>query len=92
MPRRLSRAARSALCIARGLPLFEAGAQGEHKLLRGFAPSPTYSGHWIRHGGLRGAVDRFLAEEHATIEQYLRELATLQPYRADTDDDGGGEG
>lgn len=79
-------------CIARGLPLFEAGAQGEHKLLRGFAPSPTYSGHWIRHGGLRGAVDRFLAEEHATIEQYLRELATLQPYRADTDDDGGGEG
>jgi predicted N-acyltransferase len=74
-------------CIARGLPLFEAGAQGEHKLLRGFAPSATHSAHWIRHAGLRGAVDRFLAEEHASIEQYLRELATLQPYRAGSDDD-----
>ena len=38
------------------LPLFEAGAQGEHKLLRGFEPSPTYSAHWIRHPGLAAAI------------------------------------
>lgn len=68
-------------CIAHGLPLFEAGAQGEHKLLRGFEPSATYSSHWIRHVGLRAAVERFLAEEHAAIEHYLVELAELGPYR-----------
>ncbi|MBC8073827.1 MAG: GNAT family N-acetyltransferase [Deltaproteobacteria bacterium] len=70
-------------CIGRGMPLFEAGAQGEHKLLRGFEPSPTYSSHWIRHLGLREAVERFLAEERGAIERYLVELAALGPYRAE---------
>ena len=69
-------------CIDRAVPLFEAGAQGEHKLLRGFEPSPTYSSHWIRHDGLRAAVERFLAEEHGAIGRYLEELAALGPYRA----------
>jgi uncharacterized protein len=68
-------------CITHGLPLFEAGAQGEHKLLRGFEPSATHSSHWIRHVGLRAAVERFLAEEHAAIDRYLGELAELGPYR-----------
>lgn len=68
-------------CIERAVPLFEAGAQGEHKLLRGFEPSPTYSSHWIRHDGLRAAVERFLAEEHGAIGRYLEELAALGPYR-----------
>lgn len=68
-------------CIARGLPLFEAGAQGEHKLLRGFVPSPTYSSHWIRHQGLRHAVARFLAQERVELEHVARELSELEPYR-----------
>ncbi len=68
-------------CIERGLPLFEAGAQGEHKLLRGFSPSPTYSSHWIRHGGLRDAVTRFLDEERGAVARYLVELSSFEPYR-----------
>ncbi|MBA2543746.1 MAG: N-acetyltransferase, partial [Deltaproteobacteria bacterium] len=50
-------------CIERKLPLFEAGAQGEHKLLRGFEPAPTYSAHWIRHPGLAAAVADFTERE-----------------------------
>lgn len=72
-------------CIARGTPLFEAGAQGEHKLVRGFAPASTYSSHWFRHAGFGSAVGRFLAEEAAAVEVHMRELATLLPFR-DGDD------
>jgi hypothetical protein len=68
-------------CIARGLPLFEAGAQGEHKLLRGFAPAPTYSSHWIRHAGLRDAVRRSLEAERASLPRYLEELRGFMPYK-----------
>ena len=70
-------------CIERNIPLFEAGAQGEHKLLRGFAPSPTYSSHWIRHEGLRDAVGRFLADERAQLPDYMKELDQFTPYKKD---------
>jgi predicted N-acyltransferase len=69
-------------CIARGLPRFEAGAQGEHKLLRGFAPTPTLSAHWIRHAGLRDAVERFLREEAVDVRGYMDELERFTPFRA----------
>ena len=75
-------------CIARGLPLFEAGAQGDHKLVRGFAPSPTYSAHWLRHPGLAEAIGDFLAREQRAVAQRMAELAAYGPYRAD-DGDGG---
>ncbi len=68
-------------CIARGIPLFEAGAQGEHKLLRGFAPAPTFSSHSIRHPGLRDAVRRFLAEEAEALPSYMKELEQFTPYK-----------
>ena len=68
-------------CIARKTPLFEAGAQGEHKLVRGFAPSSTYSSHWFRHAGFGAAVERFLAEEAVAVQGHMRELATLLPFR-----------
>ena len=68
-------------CIARGIPLFEAGAQGEHKLLRGFAPAPTFSSHSIRHPGLRDAVRRFLAEEAKSLPSYMKELEQFTPYK-----------
>ena len=73
--------------IARGLPLFEAGAQGEHKLLRGFDPSPTYSAHWIRHPGLAAAVEEHTRREAAAVTAELAELAKLGPYRSAGGDD-----
>lgn len=72
-------------CIARGTELFEAGAQGEHKLLRGFAPAPTFSSHWMRHRGLADAVGRFLVEERAAIAGALAELSTFAPYKRSDD-------
>lgn len=74
--------------IARGLPLFEAGAQGEHKLLRGFDPMPTCSAHWIRHPGLAAAVEDYSRREAAAVAAEIAELAKLAPYRhAGGDDD-----
>ncbi|MCY1061920.1 peptidogalycan biosysnthesis protein [Nannocystis sp. SCPEA4] len=73
-------------CIARKTPRFEAGAQGEHKLLRGFAPARTYSSHWFRHPGLASAVDRYLGEEAIAAHEQMRELEEYLPFR---DDDGG---
>jgi predicted N-acyltransferase len=68
-------------CIARRTPLFEAGAQGEHKLIRGFAPTATYSSHWIRHPGLAVGVERFLVDEAAAVREHMRQLAALLPFR-----------
>ncbi len=60
--------------IEHRLKLFEAGAQGEHKLARGFLPSVTYSAHDIRHPAFRHAIERFIAEEKeylsATVDMY----------------------
>ncbi|HEY0192118.1 MAG TPA: GNAT family N-acetyltransferase [Kofleriaceae bacterium] len=67
--------------IARQLPLFEAGAQGEHKLLRGFDPSPTYSAHWIREPGLSEAVEDYCRREAAGMAEELAGMAKLGPYR-----------
>lgn len=73
--------------IERELPLFEAGAQGEHKLLRGFEPSRTYSAHWIRHPGLAAAVEDFTRREAQALDGELVELAKFGPYRSDNDDE-----
>lgn len=76
--------------IERRLPLFEAGAQGEHKLLRGFEPCATYSAHWIRHTGLAEAVQAHTVRETSAVAAELAELARYGPYRdsgtADEDD------
>lgn len=68
-------------CIERGIPLFEAGAQGEHKLLRGFMPSLTYSCHWMRHPGLHEAIADFVAREAHAVEERIAWLAEHGPYR-----------
>jgi predicted N-acyltransferase len=73
--------------IERRIPLFEAGAQGEHKLLRGFEPSPTYSAHWIRHEGLALAVEDYTTREAQAMTLELAEMAKFGPYRSDNDDD-----
>ncbi len=67
--------------IARGLKRVEAGAQGEHKLLRGYMPVPTYSAHLIAHPGLARAVDRFLDAERAVVEENIAELAAHGPFK-----------
>ncbi|MFH5924042.1 GNAT family N-acetyltransferase [Roseomonas xinghualingensis] len=67
--------------IAHGLKRVEAGAQGEHKIQRGYRPVPTYSAHLIAHSGLRRAVADSLRHERAAIEAEMRELDSLSPYR-----------
>jgi uncharacterized protein len=67
--------------IDRKLPLFEAGAQGEHKLVRGFEPAPTYSAHWIAHPGLRAAIEDFCAREAHAVAQQCDEMRAYLPYR-----------
>jgi uncharacterized protein len=80
-------------CIEQKLPLFEAGAQGEHKLLRGFAPAATYSAHWFRHPGLAEAVERHCLAEAAELAAHMEELAKLGPYHAtDGEDEGNKNG
>ncbi|HVK86688.1 MAG TPA: peptidogalycan biosysnthesis protein [Kofleriaceae bacterium] len=77
--------------ITQRLPLFEAGAQGEHKLVRGFEPSPTYSAHWIRHPGLAAAIEDYTQREAAAVADEIRELAQHGPYRAAVADDVAGD-
>jgi len=67
--------------IAHGLSLFEAGAQGEHKLARGFLPVVTYSAHDIRHPSFRRAIEHYIAEERAMISYELAEYMDHDPYR-----------
>jgi hypothetical protein len=67
--------------IARGLKRVEAGAQGEHKLLRGYLPVETYSAHLIAHKGLARAVDDFLAAERAAVAENIAELGLHAPFK-----------
>ena len=67
--------------IANGLARVEAGAQGEHKIQRGYVPSETYSAHWIAHPGLRRAVADFLAEERAEKRAQIAALGDYAPFR-----------
>jgi len=70
-------------CIARGLKRFEAGAQGEHKLTRGFLPTPTYSAHWLRHPEFNRAVADFLRRERGGVDSYIDELDRHSPFKKD---------
>lgn len=73
--------------IARGLARVEAGAQGEHKLARGYLPAPTHSLHWIADPGFARAVRRYLDEEGRAVGREIEALAGYGPFRRD----GGGE-
>lgn len=67
--------------IAEGLQRFDAGAQGEHKLIRGFEPLLTRSWHYLLHPGLRRAVDEFLAQERDGVREYALQAREMLPYR-----------
>jgi len=67
--------------LAHGLARVEAGAQGEHKLLRGYEPVRTNSAHWLTDPGFRAAVQRYLDQETRAIEAEIDHLARHLPYR-----------
>ena len=69
--------------IEQGLARVEAGAQGEHKLARGYMPVTTYSAHYIRDPSLRRAVARYLTEERRAVAETGALLAEYGPYRRD---------
>lgn len=69
------------VAIARGLARVEAGAQGGHKLARGYAPEPTFSAHYIPDAGFRRAVADFLTAERAGVQQDRLWLAGRTPFR-----------
>ena len=68
-----------------GVTLFEAGAQGHHKLARGFLPSITRSAHWLAHRGLSDAVARFLTEEATSVDASIRHFRERGPFRRPAD-------
>lgn len=68
-------------CIRHGLQRFEPGAQGEHKVVRGFEPVPTWSAHWLAHAGFHDAVAKYLAHEEAATVEYMRALAEHLPFK-----------
>jgi hypothetical protein len=67
--------------IARGLARVEAGAQGEHKIQRGYLPIPTYSAHWIADAGFRKAVASFLERETEMVGCEISALAEHSPFK-----------
>jgi len=73
--------------IANGLQRVEAGAQGEHKLARGYLPTPVHSLHWIADPGFRDAVARFLAEERRAVDEEIEVLTQYGPFRRVTSED-----
>jgi len=68
-------------CIANGIRRFDPGAQGEHKIQRGFRPVPTWSNHWIADPRLSDAVGEFTRSEAAHSEAYLQGASTLLPFK-----------
>lgn len=68
-------------CIANGIQHFEPGAQGEHKITRGFVPTITRSAHFIQHSQFRDAIADYLTQERAHVEQRCKGLSDLLPFK-----------
>jgi len=71
--------------IAHRLKRVEAGAQGQHKIQRGYLPSPTYSAHWIRDPGFKRAVADFLIRERRAVAHEMDALAELSPFKREAE-------
>jgi hypothetical protein len=67
--------------LAHGLSRVEAGAQGEHKLVRGYLPCPTYSAHWIANASFRGAIEEYLERETRQVDWEIEALGAHSPFR-----------
>lgn len=68
-------------CIKNGLKYFEPGAQGEHKIARGFMPTKTWSAHWIAHPQFKESIAHFLSHETQGILHYIDELNERSPFK-----------
>jgi uncharacterized protein len=68
-------------CIERKIQCFEGGAQGEHKMARGFLPQKTWSAHWLAHPDFADAIERFLNQEAGGIDAYIDELNERNPFK-----------
>ncbi len=68
-------------CIEQKIAVFEGGAQGEHKMARGFLPTKTWSAHWLAHPAFSDAIERFLEREQGGIDDYIDELRDRNPFR-----------
>jgi predicted N-acyltransferase len=71
-------------CIEHGLSRFDPGAQGEHKIQRGFRPVSTWSNHWIANPRLSAAVGDFTRQEDGHSREYQRQAAELLPFKAES--------
>ena len=71
--------------IAHGLQRVEAGAQGDHKIQRGYLPVPTYSAHWIVDKSFRRAVDDYLSRERPAVEQEIQSLMQYSPFKKENE-------
>ena len=67
--------------IANKLAWVEAGAQGQHKIQRGYLPRATYSAHWIADPGLRDAIARYLVAERESVTEDMENLTELGPFK-----------
>jgi uncharacterized protein len=67
--------------IAKGLQKFDAGAQGEHKILRGFEPVETHSLHWVKHPGFAEAIGQFIEQEKRDNARYIASARSVLPYK-----------
>ncbi|MDD1643145.1 MAG: GNAT family N-acetyltransferase, partial [Methylococcaceae bacterium] len=68
-------------CIEQGLKRFDSGAQGEHKISRGFEPITTYSAHWIKDARFAKAIEQFLAREQKAVQLYKQDAASYLPFK-----------
>lgn len=70
-------------CIKHGLQRFDPGAQGEHKIQRGFRPTDTWSNHWIADLQFRAAIKNFCEEEFQHLQEYKQQAASYLPFKQD---------
>ena len=70
-------------CIDHQLQYFEPGAQGEHKISRGFLPTATWSAHWLADPQFRQAIGHYLEHETEGMEHYIKELVAHSPFKTD---------
>ena len=68
-------------CIEHGLKRFDSGAQGEHKIARGFEPVTTYSAHWIKDARFATAIAHFLVREQQAVQHYKQDAASYLPFK-----------
>ncbi|MEM9232961.1 MAG: peptidogalycan biosysnthesis protein, partial [Pseudomonadota bacterium] len=69
--------------LAHGLRYVDAGAQGEHKIARGYVPVSTYSVHFLPNESFSSAVENYLEAERAEVDEAIRYLNDFTPFRKD---------